>query len=116
MDSRRPAPLHLLLPLAALGLHVAACSRLDYLPPDRAFEVLVTVLPTLLVGAALAAAVLRPAERRPLQAAALLEWLLVLFALPADFVGLLFAPSAALLSVTLARRRADATAGSDEAG
>ena len=116
MDLPRPAPLHLLLPLAALGLHVAVCSRLGYLPPDRAFEVLVTVLPTVLVGAALAAAVLRPGERRPLQAAALLEWLLVLFALPANFIGLLFAPSAAMLSVSLARQRAAATAGSDEAG
>ena len=116
MDSPRPAPLHLLLPLAALGLHVGACSRLGYLPPNRAFEVLVTVLPALLVVAAAVAAVLRPDERRPLQAAALLEWLLVLFALPANFVGLLFAPSAALLSVALSRQRADATAGSDETG
>ena len=116
MTSPRPTPLQVLLPLAALGVHVAACSWLGYLPPNRVFEVLVTALPTLLAVVAVAAAVVRPGERRPLQAAALLEWLLVLFALPANFVGLLFAPAAALLSVALSRPRTRSTAGSDEAG
>lgn len=88
--------------LAGSALHVAACYRLDYVPPNRGFEVLVVGLP-LAVGAVAALAVLIRSERRPLQAACLLEWLLVLYALPANFVGLAFVPSAAALRVGLFR-------------
>ncbi len=116
MDRRRTFPLPVPLPLAGLGLHVAACFWLGYLPPNRLFEVVVTALPTVLVVAAVVAALVRPGERRPLQAASLLEWLLVLFALPANFVGLLFAPAAAVLSFALSRERVGPTAGSGGAG
>ncbi len=88
-----------LLALAGLGLHLAACYRLGYLPPDRAFEVLVTALP-LMLGAGAVLGVLWD-EPRPLQAGCVLEWLLVLFALPANFAGLWFVPSAVALSLAV---------------
>lgn len=99
MSSRRDL---VLLVLTGLGLHLAACYPLGYLPPDRAFEVLVTALP-LALGAGAVLAVLLRDEPRPLQAGCVLEWLLVLFALPANFSGLWFVPSAAVLSLAVAR-------------
>ena len=77
VKSSRDDLLDRLLILAGSALHVAAYYRLDYVPPNRGFEVLVVGLP-LAVGAVAAFAVLIRSEPRPLQAACLLEWLLVL--------------------------------------
>lgn len=100
--SRRDALLPTLLIVAALGLHGAAGYRLDYVPPDRLFEVVLMGLPVLAGVVALLALVLR-GERRPLQAACLLQWLMVLYTLPASFAGLAFVPSAVALSAATSR-------------
>lgn len=100
--SRRDALLTALLIVAAVGLHVAAGYRLDYVPPDRLFEFVVVGLPVLGGVVAVVALAVR-AERRPLQAACLLQWLLVLYTLPASFAGIAFVPSAVALSVAVSR-------------
>lgn len=92
------------LALAGAGLHAAAAAYLDRLPPGLGLDLLLVVLPVLLcVGAAVALAV--RGERRPLQVACTLSWLLVLFTLPAYFLGLAFVPAAAVLSVAVFRPR-----------
>ncbi len=100
--SRRDALLTALLIVAALGLHLAAGYRLDYVPPDRLFEVVVMGLPALADAVAVVALAVR-GQRRPLQAACLLQWLLVLYTLPASFAGIAFVPSAVALSVAVSR-------------
>lgn len=92
------------LALVATGtaLHLAAAAVLDLLPPGSAVQLLLVGLPVVVAVAAVAALVLR-ADRRVLQGLAVLEWLLVLFTLPAFFLGLGFVPAAAVLTVAARR-------------
>lgn len=92
------------LALGGVALHLAAAAYLDRLPPGLGLDLLLVVLPVLLgVGAAVVVAL--RSDRRPLQVACTLEWLLVLFTLPAYFLGLALVPAAAVLSVAVFRPR-----------
>lgn len=92
--------------LAALaaGVHLAMAAVVDRFPPSFDFSAVFVVLPVLL---SVAAAVALPVtgDRRPLQAACLYTWLMVLFTLPAQGLGAAWAPSALVLAVALARPR-----------
>lgn len=88
--------------LVALGLHLGGAYLLDLFPSDRPFEFFVVGLPALVLLAALGVVYAR-GDRRGLQAACLVQWLLVLYTLPAKFAGLAFVPSAVVLSVALLR-------------
>jgi hypothetical protein len=99
-DLRRPDLIDAGLVLAALLLHAGGAFLIDTMPPNRPFEVLLIGLPALVLLVALAAVLVR-GERRPLQAACVLQWLLVLFALPAKLAGLAFVPAALALSAAL---------------
>ena len=85
-DLRRPDLIDAGLVLAALLLHAGGAFLIDMMPPNRPFEVLLIGLPALVLLVALAAVLVR-GERRPLQAACVLQWLLVLFALPAKLAA-----------------------------
>jgi len=88
--------------LAALAaaVHVGGTALADR-PLDLDLSLLFVGLPVLLAVAAAAAVLGR--ERRPLQAACLWAWLMVLFTLPAGGLGLFWLPAAALLTVALTR-------------
>ena len=103
VTSRVDDLLDALLVLAAAGLHLFAAARLDALPPSGVFESLLVGLPLVAHAAAVVLLVLR--DRRGLQGACLLEWLVVLYTLPASFLGLAFVPAALVLSLALARPR-----------
>ena len=92
--------------LAALaaGVHLAMAAVVDRFPPTLDFSVVFVVLPVVLSVVAAVALVL-PGDRRPLQAACLYGWLMVLFTLPAQGLGLAWLPSALLLTVALSRPR-----------
>ena len=92
------------LATAGLALHLAAAAYLGRLPPEFGLDLLLVVLPVL-VAVTAAVVVLARGERRPLQVACALEWLLVLFTLPAFGLGLAFVPSAVVLSVGALRPR-----------
>lgn len=92
------------LAVVAVGLHLAAAAYLDRLPPGFGIDLLLVVLPVLL-GLASAAALIVRAERRPLRVACTLEWLLVLFLLPAFGRGLALVPAAVVLSAAVFRPR-----------
>lgn len=95
-------PLDVLLIAAAFSLHLLACAGNGILRPVGAFETGLLVLP--LVAQALAAGLLLVRrDMRGLQGACLFQWLVVLYLLPAHFLGLAFAPSALALSLALAR-------------
>lgn len=93
-----------LLALLALGLHLAAAGYQERLPPDSVLDVLLVVVPALAIAAAVVLLVVRR-DRRGLQVACTLEWLLVLFMLPAFFMGLAYVPAAAALTAALVRPR-----------
>lgn len=89
--------------LVAIGLHLGAAYLLELFPPNRVFEYFIVGLPLLvLVGAVVA--LLARGDRRGLPIACLTQWLLVIYALPAKFVGLAFVPSAVVLSIALLRK------------
>ena len=92
--------------LAALaaGVHVAMAAVVDRFPPELDFSVVFVVLPVVLAVVA-AVALLVPGDRRPRQAACLYTWLMVLFTLPAQGLGLAWLPSALVLTVAVARPR-----------
>ncbi|MBC7374812.1 MAG: hypothetical protein H7323_12565 [Frankiales bacterium] len=92
------------LAAVAVGLHLAAASALDRLPPGFGLDLLLVDAPVLAGVVAVAAIVLR-SDRRPLQVACTLEWLLVLFTLPAFGRGLALVPAAIVLSVAVFRPR-----------
>lgn len=96
------------LVLVALGLHVGGAFLLELSPPDRPFEYFVVGVPAIVLVAALALLYAR-GDRRGLQAACLVQWLLVLYTLPAKFAGLAFVPSAVVLSLALLRPVVTAT-------
>lgn len=103
------------LALVAVGLHVAAAAYLDRLPPGFGLDLLLVWLPVLLGVAAAVLLVVR-ADRRPLQVACTLEWLLVLFMLPAYGRGLALVPAAVVLSVAVFRARSAVSSGRPVAG
>ena len=88
--------------LVALGLHLGGAFLLDLFPPDRPFEYVIVGVPALVLLGALGVVYAR-GDRRGLQAACLMEWLVVLYTLPAKFAGLAFVPSAVVLSLALRR-------------
>ena len=91
------------LALLAAGVHVAMAAVVDRFPPSWDFSVVFVVLPVLLSAVAAGALVL--GERRPLGAACVYGWLVVLFTLPAQGLGLAWLPSALVLTVAVARPR-----------
>lgn len=109
LDLTRPDLIDAGLVLVALLLHAGGAYLIDMMPPNRPFEVVLIGLPALVLVGALVA-VLARGERRPLQAACLLQWLLVLFALPAKLAGLAFVPAALALSAALVLHQRAATA------
>ena len=102
MRPRRDDLLDAGLALVAAGVHLAMAARVDRFPPEVDFSALFVALPVVLcVVAALALLVARDA--RPLQLACLYTWLMVLFTLPAQFLGLNWVPTALVLTVALVR-------------
>lgn len=97
------------LAVAAVGLHLAAAALLDRLPPDGGIGLLLVVLPVL-AGLASVVALLVRSDRRLLQGTCVLEWLLVLFTLPAFGLGLTFVPAATVLTVAALRARSVSSA------
>jgi predicted permease len=86
----------------AAGIHVAMASLVDRLPPEADVSALFVAFPP--VAAATAALVLLvTGNRRLLQGAAVYTWLMVVFTLPAYFLGLAWVPSAVLLTVAALR-------------
>lgn len=104
---RRPAADDLLdaaLALLAVGVHLGMAATVDRFPPELDFSAVFVALPPLLcVVAALALLVAR--DSRPLQVACLYTWLMVLYTLPAELLGLRWVPSALVLTLALARPR-----------
>lgn len=113
MASRLDDLLDAAIVLGAAGLHVLALERLDALPPSGTFETVLFVLPLLAHLVAVVLLVVRH-DRRGLQGACLLQWLLVLYTLPASFLGLSFVPAALALSLALYRPRRLSSARPDE--
>lgn len=105
MTPRRDDLIDAVLVLAALAAFLVASRQLEVLPPGSAFEWLLVAGVTLAHLVSLGLRVARR-DRRPLGATCVLVWLLVLFALPAYFIGLYFAPCALLLTLALYRPRA----------
>jgi hypothetical protein len=88
----------------AAGVHLAMAAVVDRFPPEVDFSVVFVVLPV--VAAVVAAlALLVRGERRPLLVAGVYAWLVVLFTLPAQGLGVAWVPSALVLMVALARPR-----------
>ena len=92
------------LVVLAVALHLAAAARLDRLPPGFGIDLLLVDAPVLL-GVLAVVALLARSDRRPLQVACTLEWLLVLLTLPAFGRGLALVPAAIVLSVAVFRPR-----------
>ncbi len=97
------------LAAAAVGVHLAAAALLDRLPPGGGIDLLLVVLPVL-AGLSSVLALLLRSDRRLLQGTCVLEWLLVLFTLPAFGLGLAFVPAAAVLTVAALRPRSVSSA------
>jgi hypothetical protein len=76
----------------------------DRFPPVLDFSVVFVVLPMVLSGVA-ALALLASGDRRPLLVAGVYGWLVVLFTLPAQGLGLAWLPSALVLTIALSRPR-----------
>ena len=100
----RDDALDAVLAVVAVGLHLAAASSLDRLPPGFGLDLLLVDAPVL-IGALAAIALLARSDRRLLQVACTLQWLLVLFTLPAFGRGLALVPAAVVLSVAVFRPR-----------
>jgi hypothetical protein len=101
---RRDDLLDAALAALAAGVHLAMAAVVDRFPPSFDFSVVFVVLPVLAAAVA-AVALLVARERRPLQAACLYGWLVVLFTLPAQGLGFAWIPSALVLTAALARPR-----------
>lgn len=104
---RRPSRDDLLdaaLALLAAGVHLGMAAVVDRFPPVFDFSVVFVVVPVVLSVVA-AVALVVPGDRRPLQAACLYGWLIVLFTLPAQGLGFAWVPSALVLTVALVRPR-----------
>ena len=115
MTLRRDDLLDAGLASLAAGTHVAMAFAVDRFPPGADLSLLFVGLPPLLSAVAAVALLVR-GERRPLLAAAVLGWLVVLFTLPAQFLGLAWLPSAVLLTIALQRPRLGDAVSSGRAG
>ena len=90
------------LAVLAAAVHVAMAALVDRLPPDGAVSVLFVALPP--AAAATGALVLLViGDPRLVQAACVYTWLMVVFTLPAYFLGLAWVPSALVLTVAALR-------------
>lgn len=87
----------------AAGVHLAMAATRDRFPPELDFSVLFVALPALL--AVVAAIALLFGERRPLLVACVYTWMMALFTLPAQFLGLAWVPTAVVLTVALLHPR-----------
>lgn len=103
MKRNRDDLLDATLAVLAAAVHVAMASVVDRFPPDLDVSLLFVALPALLAAAAGLVLLVR-SERRPLQAACLLTWLMVVFTLPAG-LGWAWVPSAVVLTVAVFRPR-----------
>lgn len=90
--------------LVAAAVHVGMSAWADRFPPELDSSVLFLVLPPVLAVVA-AGAALVARDLRPMQLACLYTWLMVLYTLPAELLGLAWIPSALLLTVALVRPR-----------
>ena len=90
--------------LAALAaaLHVAMAALVDRLPPDGAISLLFVAFPPA-AAATGAVVLLLLGDPRLVQGACVYTWLMVLFTLPAYFLGLAWMPSAVVLTVAALR-------------
>lgn len=91
------------LAAAAAGVHLAMAARADRFPPVLDFSVVFVVLPVVLSAAA--AVALLAGERRPLLGACVYTWLMVLFTLPAQGLGLYWLPTTLVLTFALLHPR-----------
>ena len=98
------------LAVLAAGVHLGMAAVVDRFPPVLDFSVVFVVLPVVLSVVA-AVALVVPGDRRPLGAACLYGWLMVLFTLPAQGLGLAWLPSALVLTVAVARPRLSSAPG-----
>lgn len=104
MKPRRNDLLDAGLALLAAGVHLAMAATVGRFPPELELSALfVAMPPALSVVAALVVLLLR--DLRPLQLACLWTWLMVLYTLPAQLLGLAWIPSALLLTLALLRPR-----------
>lgn len=99
----RDDALDAVLAVVATGLHVAAAAAADYLPPDDVFDAVLGGLPV--VAGVAAVVLLLRSDRRGLQVACTLAWLLVLFTLPAFSICVTLVPAAVVLSIAVFRPR-----------
>lgn len=100
MPLRRDTLLDAGLATLAAGVHLAMAATADRWPPEADFSLLFVVLPAVLAGVA-ALVLLGNGDRRPLYVAAVYAWLMVLFTLPAQFLGVRWLPTAAVLTFAL---------------
>ena len=100
MPLRRDTLLDASLASLAAGVHLAMAGVADRWPPELDFSVLFVVLPAVLAGVA-ALVLLVNGDRRPLQVACVYAWLMVLFTLPAQWLGVHWLPTAAVLTFAL---------------
>ncbi|TAL13270.1 MAG: hypothetical protein EPN99_15675 [Frankiales bacterium] len=100
MPLRRDTLLDAGLATLAAGVHLAMAATADRWPPEADFSLLFVVLPAALAAVA-ALVLLVNGDRRPLHVAAVYAWLMVLFTLPAQFLGVRWLPTAAVLTFAL---------------
>lgn len=88
----------------AAGVHLAMAAVVGRFPLELDFSVVFVALPAVLASVA-AVALLVAGDRRPLMAACVYTWLMALFTLPAQFLGVAWVPGAAVLTLALLRPR-----------
>lgn len=93
-----------LLASLAAGVQLAVAAAVGRFPPEADLSLLFVAGPALLAALA-AVALLFLGDRRPLQVACVYTWLMVLFTLPAYFLGLAWAPAALVLTAAALRPR-----------
>ena len=87
----------------AAGVHLAMAETVERFPPELDFSVFFVALPMVL--AVTAAVSLLLGERRPLLVACVYTWMMALFTLPAQFLGVAWMPTAAILTLALLHKR-----------
>lgn len=100
MPLRRDTLLDAGLASLAAGVHLAMAATADRWPPEADFSLLFVVLPAVLAGVA-ALVLVVSGDKRPLYVACVYAWLMVLFTLPAQFLGVRWLPTAAVLTFAL---------------
>lgn len=100
MPLRRDNLLDAGLASLAAGVHLAMAATADRWPPEADFSLLFVVLPAVLAGVAALVLVVN-GDKRLLYVACVYAWLMVLFTLPAQFLGVRWLPTAAVLTFAL---------------